>query len=183
MGQYGTVIPSLGGTIQNSLSVGTYKTFYLKQDVLLLFFHNSNSGLALSFGIRSKSLTVREIWHFKVFEMRKKFPDLAKLMTWGDSHWGAVHLKPNSRLPGRHSKEHCSHKNGDNMTWIGSLFFLNIMTHMFAFFYTFHMTLVVFFAHFLAQHLQKYSFVNARKTTFRMFAIKSPRMIPFRTFT
>ena len=51
-------------------------------------------------------------------------------MTWGNSHWGAVQLQPNSRLPGRHSKAHCSHKNGENMTWIGPLFFLHIMTHM-----------------------------------------------------
>ena len=27
---------------------------------------------------------------------------MAKLMTWGDSHWGAVKLQPNSRLPGNH---------------------------------------------------------------------------------
>ena len=55
---------------------------------------------------------------------------MAKLMTWVDSHRGAVQLQPNSSLPGRHSKAHCSHKDGENMTWIGSLFFLHIMTHM-----------------------------------------------------
>ena len=49
---------------------------------------------------------------------------------WGGSHWGAVQLQPNSRFPGRHCKAHCTHKDGENMTWIGSLFFLHIMTNM-----------------------------------------------------
>ena len=47
--------------------------------------------------------------------------DLAKLMT---------QLPPNSRLPGRHSKAQCSHKDGANVTSIWSLFFLHIMTHI-----------------------------------------------------
>ena len=51
-------------------------------------------------------------------------------MTWGDSHWCAVQLQPNSRLTGRRSKAHCSHKDWENITWIGSLFFLHIMTHI-----------------------------------------------------
>ena len=55
---------------------------------------------------------------------------MAKLMTWGDSHQGVVQLQPSSRLPGRHSKAHCSHKDGENMTWIWSLFFLHILSHM-----------------------------------------------------
>ena len=60
----------------------------------------------------------------------KKHLDLAKLMTRDDSHWGAVQLKPNSRLPGMHSKANCSHRDWENMTWIGSLFLLHIMTHI-----------------------------------------------------
>ena len=55
---------------------------------------------------------------------------MAKLMTWGDSHCGAAQLQLNSRLPGRHSKAHCGHKYPENMTWIGSLFFLHLMTHI-----------------------------------------------------
>ena len=51
-------------------------------------------------------------------------------MTWGDSHQGVVQLKPSSTLPGRHSKAHCSHKEGEDMTWIWSLFFLHILSHM-----------------------------------------------------
>ena len=43
--------------------------------------------------------------------------DLAKLVTWGDSHQGVVQIQPISRLPGGHSKAHCSHKDGENMTW------------------------------------------------------------------
>ena len=61
----------------------------------------------------------------------KKHLDLPKLMTWDDSHWCAVQLQPNFRLPGRHSKGHCSHKDWENMTWIGSLFFPHIMTHIY----------------------------------------------------
>ena len=59
-----------------------------------------------------------------------KYLDLAKLMNWGDSHQGVVQLQPSSRLPGRHSKAHCSHKDGENMTWIWSLFFLHILSHI-----------------------------------------------------
>ena len=55
---------------------------------------------------------------------------MAKLRARCDSHWGAVQIQPNSRLPGRQSKEHWSHKDGENMTWIGSLFFLHIKTHI-----------------------------------------------------
>ena len=56
--------------------------------------------------------------------------ELAKLMTWGDSHGGFVQLQPISRLPGRHSKAHWSHKDGENKTWIWSLFFLHILSHI-----------------------------------------------------
>ena len=90
------------------------------------------SGLALSFGIWSKALMVEAIWPFKV--LQTKLPEkmyLAILMTWVDSHGGAVQLQPNSRLPGKHSKAHCIHKDGENMTWIGPLFFLHIMTHIY----------------------------------------------------
>ena len=60
-------------------------------------------------------------WHF----------DSAKLVTWGDSHWGVVHLQTSSMLPGWHSRAGCSHKHGENKTWILSLFFLNILSHMY----------------------------------------------------
>ena len=39
---------------------------------------------------------------------------------------GVVQLQPSSRLPGRHSKAHCSHKDGENKTWIWSPFFLHV---------------------------------------------------------
>ena len=32
--------------------------------------------------------------------------------------------------PGRHSKAHCSHKDEENKTWIWSLLFLHILSHM-----------------------------------------------------
>ena len=51
-------------------------------------------------------------------------------MTWGDSHWGAVQLQSNSRLPGRHSKAHFSHKHWEKRTSIRPLFFLGILTHI-----------------------------------------------------
>ena len=56
--------------------------------------------------------------------------DLGKLMTGGDSHRGVVQLKNSSRLPVRHSRAHCSHKDGEKMTWIWSLVFLHILSHM-----------------------------------------------------
>ena len=51
-------------------------------------------------------------------------------MTWGDSHWGAVQLQSNSRLPGRHSKAHFSPKDWEKKTSNRPLFFLGILTHM-----------------------------------------------------
>ena len=51
-------------------------------------------------------------------------------MTWGDLHGSFVQLQPSSRLPGRHIKAHCSHKDGENKTWIWSLFFLHILSHI-----------------------------------------------------
>ena len=59
-----------------------------------------------------------------------RYLDLAKLMTWGDSHWGAVQLQSNSKLPGRHSKAHFSHKDWEKRTSIRPLFFLGILTHI-----------------------------------------------------
>ena len=56
--------------------------------------------------------------------------DLAKLMTWGDSHQGAVQLQLNSRLPGRRSKAHVSHKAAEKRTSNRPLFLLGILTHM-----------------------------------------------------
>ena len=53
-----------------------------------------------------------------------------KLMTWGDSHWGAVQLQSNFRLPGRHSKAHFSHKDWEKRTSNRPLFFLGILTHI-----------------------------------------------------
>ena len=35
---------------------------------------------------------------------------MAKLRIWDDSHWGAVQLQSNTRLPGKQSKENFSHK-------------------------------------------------------------------------
>ena len=51
-------------------------------------------------------------------------------MTWGDSHGSVVQLQASSRLPGRHSKAHYSHKDGENQTWIWSLFFLHMLSNM-----------------------------------------------------
>ena len=67
-------------------------------------------GLALSFGICSKAHTVEEIWQSKIIAW--KYNNI-----WGDLHWCAVQLQPNSRLPGSHSKAHCSHKESD-MDWV-----------------------------------------------------------------
>ena len=61
--------------------------------------------------------------------------ELAKLMTWGDSHLGVFQFLPSFRLPRRHSKAHCSHKDGENITWVWSLFFLHILSHMCSFKY------------------------------------------------
>ena len=55
---------------------------------------------------------------------------MVKLVTWGDSHWGVVQLQTSSRLPGWHSRPDCSHKDGENKTWILSLFFLHILSHI-----------------------------------------------------
>ena len=55
---------------------------------------------------------------------------MAKLGTWGDSHWGAIQLQSNSRLPGRHSKAHFSHKDWEKRTSNRPLFFLGILTHI-----------------------------------------------------
>ena len=71
----------------------------------------------------SKNNCLKIKWHL----------ELAKVMTWGDSHGGVVQLQTSSRLPGRHSKAHCSHKDEENKTWIWSLFFLHILSHMAAF--------------------------------------------------
>ena len=51
-------------------------------------------------------------------------------MTWVDSHWGVIQLKNSSRLTGWHSRADCSQKDGENKTWILSLFFLHISSHM-----------------------------------------------------
>ena len=121
------------GIIQNSLG-----GVYVKMPMLFTLYHfyifsddSWYSGLALSFGIRSKALMVEVIWQLNLFKNKRlkieKHLEMAKLMTWGDSHWGAVHLQPNSRFPGRPNKPHCSNKDGENMIWIGSLFFLDII--------------------------------------------------------
>ena len=68
----------------------------------------------------SKNNCLKMKWHL----------ELAKLMTWGDSHGGVVQLQPSSSLPGRHNKAHCSHKDGENKTWIWSPFFLHILYHI-----------------------------------------------------
>ena len=54
----------------------------------------------------------------------------AKLLTWVDSHWGVVQLQTSSRLPGWHSRADWSHKDGENKTWILSLIFLHILSHI-----------------------------------------------------
>ena len=56
--------------------------------------------------------------------------DLAKLVTWGDLHCGVVQLQTSSRLPGWYSRADCSHKDGENIIWILSLFFLHILSHI-----------------------------------------------------
>ena len=68
----------------------------------------------------SKNNCLKIKWHLK----------LAKLMTWGDSQGGFVQLQPSSRLPGRHSKAHFSHKDGENKR-IWSLIFLHILFHIY----------------------------------------------------
>ena len=55
---------------------------------------------------------------------------MAKLITGMDSHWVAVQLQSNSRLPGRHSKSHHSQKERENKTRFVLLFFLHIITHI-----------------------------------------------------
>ena len=56
---------------------------------------------------------------------------MAKLVTWGYSHLGVFQLQTSSRLPGWHSRLDCSHNDGENKTWILSLFFLHISSHMY----------------------------------------------------
>ena len=55
----------------------------------------------------------------------------AKMVTWDDWYWGVVQLQTSSRLPWWHSRADCSHKDGENKTWILSLFFQHILSHIF----------------------------------------------------
>ena len=82
----------------------------------------------------SKNNCLKIKWHL----------ELAKLMTWGDPHGGVVQLQPSSRLQGRHSKAHCSHKAGENKTWIRSLFFLHILSHIYSISNTLRMLVRIF---------------------------------------
>ena len=77
--------------------------------IKILFFEPLPNGCLKFF--KKKCLKIK--WHL----------DLAKLVTWGDSHCGVVQLQISSRLPGWHSRADCSHKDGENKTWILSLFF------------------------------------------------------------
>ena len=78
---------------------------------------------------RGQYFILVEIYWIQDLRVEHKHLDLTKLMSLGGSYWGVVQLQPHSRLPGRHSKAHCSHKDGENMTWFFQHFRLYASQH------------------------------------------------------